>query len=163
MLTYKKFIDHLLKSKYSEEEFINWINDDNKGYKQEAVFIITLYCNLYTNFTNYIVYQSDGFDRGELIPIKSVKTYFTKENINKGGSKCDALLINDIDRKMIVFSSKNVENNNLGNYDIDKINTLHKTYWKHYTLTYGIVSKDSKHTFYAKLNNTRSNKYLKNN
>jgi hypothetical protein len=160
MTTYKQVIKHLINCQYTNSEFIKWINAENKGYRQEAISIITAYCGLCENLSNYKCYQSNGFDDGELVPITSLKQYFTKEIINKGNSKCDMLLV-DYNNNMIVFSSKNIEGNNLGNYDIAEIIALHKKHWSKYNLKIGIISKDTKDVFLKKLSKTRSNKYLK--
>jgi hypothetical protein len=137
-ITYYDIIDEIKKHK-TKKEFFNWINDGmygEKGWKQEAIFKILLYCNCF-EFEKYDIYDDSEFNKGNLIKINSIDKYF-KSAINCGGSASDTLLCKKEGKKMIIFTSKNKENEN-GEYDVNKITHIMKEKYKEYNYTIGIV------------------------
>ena len=137
-ITYYDIINEIKKHK-TKTEFFKWINDGmygEKGWKQEAIFKILVYCNCF-EFENYDIYDDSEFNKGNLIKINSIDKYF-KGAINCGGSASDILLCNEKKKKMVVVTSKNKENEN-GEYDVTKITHIMKEIYNEYNYEIGIV------------------------
>jgi hypothetical protein len=169
--TYRDLFQHLKVSNYTEDKFLSWINqgDIEKGYKQEAVSILMLYSRMDRRFSGYVPYDTSAFANGTLKKIDSLDSFFATENIRKGGSQADLVLINASEGKILAFSSKNFASpKGIGSYDISDIKDLYNVMHagKHvdkYVLEIGIVCRDEKQFRGMEANSKSSSDFLKGN
>lgn len=159
--TYQDIFSFLKTKNYSELDFKTWINKGfvEKGWKQEAVAMLIIYSGLYSRFDGYAPHDPDSFNLGFLKKIKSLETYF-ESKIRKGGSYADLLLINEEEKKMLVFTSKN-RNCGIGDFDISKIKDVHSKFYKTYELEIGIICPSEKKFISKKKKANKSSKILK--
>ena len=151
--TYSTLFTYLNEKKFNESEFKHYINDGDieKGFKQEAIAVLVIFTKVIDMFNNYDAYCPHAFSQGVLKKITSIDKYFNTENIRKGGSTVDIVLIDDETKTILAFSSKNM-NADIGNFDIADIEMVFNTYYKNdinstdllkkYNLKIGIICPD---------------------
>ena len=129
----------------TESEFKIWINKGNndKGQRQEAIAMILVYSKMFKDLSDYTAYFPYEYSHNELKVISSLDRYFSTENHKKGSSKVDLVLINEKDKEILTFSSKN-RDIDIGEYGISEMRDLHSAYYKSYTLRIGIICQDKK-------------------
>lgn len=151
--TYSTLFTYLNEKKFNESEFKHYMNDGDieKGFKQEAIAVLVIFTKVIDMFNTYDAYCPHAFSQGVLKKITSIDKYFNTENIRKGGSKVDIVLIDDETKTILAFSSKNM-NADIGNFDIADIRDVFNTYYKNdinstdllkkYNLKIGIICPD---------------------
>jgi len=118
--------------------------NNHEGY-QESFAIILIYCKMFTRYKNYNAFDPSSFNTGYLRQIKSLDKFFrTSTSKTGGGSASDILLVDQKNKKIIAFSSKNYSSETtdlIGNYCLSEIHEVFNKYYlgKGYTLERGII------------------------
>lgn len=92
----------LLTKNNSYEELFGKTNQSNRGYLQEAIFILAVRLNLLEHYKGCIHYEDVPMNDGNFVLLKP--TWF-EERINKGGSDTDLSMIKD--NQLYLTTSKN--------------------------------------------------------
>ena len=146
----KTFKDLYLFLQNFNENLLEWLEIPWKGKdKQESIFRLFSYLNLLNKLNNYDVCKGN-YNLQTIEKIKNMNDIFYNEKHKKiklkdKGDSSDLTFINkNNDKNILASTSKNINKENIGKLDIDKILTNFKQYENNYTLSLCLVIRDSK-------------------
>jgi hypothetical protein len=146
----KTFKDLYLFLQNFNDNLFEWLETPWKGKdKQESIYRLFSYLNLLNKLNNYNVCKGN-YNLQTIEKIKNMYDVFYNEKSKKiklkdKGDSSDLTFINKNDNKNILVStSKNINKENIGKLDIDKILTNFKQYENNYTLSLCLVIRDIK-------------------
>ena len=146
----KTFKDLYLFLQNCNENLLEWLETPWKGKdKQESIFRLFSYLNLLNKLNNYDVCKGN-FNLQTIEKIKNMNDVFYNEKHKKiklkdKGDSSDLTFINkNNDKNILASTSKNINKENIGKLDIDKILTNFKQYENNYTLSLCLVIRDIK-------------------
>ena len=154
MNTYVQLYNYLQESNF--KNINEWLSISWKGKdKQESIFRLFCYLDLFNELRNYKICKGN-YNKGNLEILITKDNLFYDEykkeiSLKDSGDASDLTAMND--EEILVTTSKNVNNLNIGNLDIEKLKVISKKYNK--KIKYCIVIR-SKEEFKSMIKNVHS-------
>lgn len=137
---------------YPNDSILNWLKTNWIGKdKQESLFRLFSKLELITCINGWKI-CSGNFNLKTITPIKDKRSIFYSEknkliSLNDKGDSADLIAIDEKDdKKLLCFSSKNLDKENIGKLDIDKIFFHATKNYKEKEIIYGLVVRDKNET-----------------
>lgn len=133
-----------------DESIIGWLKINWKGKdKQESLFRLFAKLGLIKELDGYHICNGN-YNLGTIEPLKDKHNIFYDDkgnsiNLKDKGDAADLVAMDEKDdRRLLCFSSKNINKENIGKLDIEKIYFYAADKYKDYTIIFGLVVRDKR-------------------